>query len=85
MLWDNLAPTNAPVRFPQTPTGPAGPAPKLGEHTREVLAEAGYDAAGIAALIASSSGALPSSASRCGRSLPSNRRPCSTAIRASRN
>lgn len=47
----------APVRFPQTPTGPAGPAPKLGEHTREVLAEAGYDAAAVEALIASGAAA----------------------------
>ncbi|MDB5427117.1 MAG: CoA transferase [Phenylobacterium sp.] len=42
----------APVRFPATPTGPAGPAPRLGEHTREVLAEAGYDPAAVEALIA---------------------------------
>jgi len=34
-------------------TGPAGPAPRLGEHTREVLAEAGYDAAAVETLIAS--------------------------------
>jgi len=43
----------APVRFPATPTGPSGPAPKLGQHTREVLAEAGYGAAEIEALLAS--------------------------------
>ena len=43
----------APVRFPGTATGPAGPAPRLGEHTREVLAEAGYDAAAVETLIAS--------------------------------
>ena len=42
----------APVRFPATPTGPAGPAPRLGEHTREVLAQAGYDEAAVEALIA---------------------------------
>jgi crotonobetainyl-CoA:carnitine CoA-transferase CaiB-like acyl-CoA transferase len=42
----------APVRFPGTHTGPAGPAPKLGEHTREVLAEAGYDKAAVDELIA---------------------------------
>jgi len=43
----------APVRFPATPTGPTGPAPKLGQHTREVLAEAGYGAADIETLVAS--------------------------------
>ena len=43
----------APVRFPGTATGPAGPAPKLGEHTRQVLREAGYEDAAIEALIAS--------------------------------
>ena len=42
----------APVRFPATPTGPAGPAPKLGEHTRQVLTEAGYAPAQIEAMIA---------------------------------
>jgi crotonobetainyl-CoA:carnitine CoA-transferase CaiB-like acyl-CoA transferase len=42
----------APARFPGTPTGPAGPAPKLGEHTREVLLEAGYDAASVDRLYA---------------------------------
>ena len=47
-----LAPA-APVRFPGTPTGPAGPAPKLGEHTRQVLLEAGYDSGAVEALIAS--------------------------------
>lgn len=43
----------APVRFPGTATGPAGPAPKLGEHTREVLLAAGYAPAAVEALIAS--------------------------------
>jgi crotonobetainyl-CoA:carnitine CoA-transferase CaiB-like acyl-CoA transferase len=41
----------SPVRFPGTETGPAGPAPKLGEHTREVLAEAGYAPDAVEALI----------------------------------
>ena len=43
----------APARCPGTPTGPAGPAPKLGEHTREVLIAAGYAPAAVDALIAS--------------------------------
>lgn len=42
----------APVRFPGVATGPAGPAPKLGEHTREVLAEAGYEPSEIERLLA---------------------------------
>jgi len=47
-----LAPA-APVRFPGATTGPAGPAPKLGEHTRQVLIEAGYAPAAVDAMIAS--------------------------------
>jgi crotonobetainyl-CoA:carnitine CoA-transferase CaiB-like acyl-CoA transferase len=42
----------APVRFPATATGPTGPAPKLGEHTRQVLAQAGYGPDEVEALIA---------------------------------
>ena len=47
----------APVRFPGVATGPPGPAPKLGEHTRAVLREAGYAEADIEALIASGAAA----------------------------
>ena len=47
-----LAPA-APIRFPGTPTGPAFAAPKLGEHTREVLIAAGYAPDAVDALIAS--------------------------------
>jgi crotonobetainyl-CoA:carnitine CoA-transferase CaiB-like acyl-CoA transferase len=43
----------SPVRFPGVDTSPTGPAPKLGQHTREVLIEAGYDPAAVDALIAS--------------------------------
>jgi crotonobetainyl-CoA:carnitine CoA-transferase CaiB-like acyl-CoA transferase len=43
----------APVRFPGTPTGPTGPAPKLGEHTRVVLRAAGYEPGEVEALISS--------------------------------
>lgn len=45
----------SPVRFPGLAIGPAGPAPKLGEHTREVLREAGLSDDEIAA----ASGAQP--------------------------
>ena len=36
--------------FSETPTGPPRPAPRLGADTDDVLGEAGFDAAGIAAL-----------------------------------
>ncbi|HYG26182.1 MAG TPA: CaiB/BaiF CoA-transferase family protein [Caulobacteraceae bacterium] len=39
-----------PARFPGADDGPKGPAPRLGEHTGEVLAELGYTAAEIEAL-----------------------------------
>jgi crotonobetainyl-CoA:carnitine CoA-transferase CaiB-like acyl-CoA transferase len=42
----------SPARFPGADDGPRRPAPKLGQHTREVLAEAGYAAAEIDQLIA---------------------------------
>ncbi len=41
-----------PVHFSATPTSVTRPAPLLGEHTREVLADAGYSAAEIDALVA---------------------------------
>jgi crotonobetainyl-CoA:carnitine CoA-transferase CaiB-like acyl-CoA transferase len=41
-----------PLHFSATPTAVERPAPLLGEHTREVLAEVGYDDAAIEQLIA---------------------------------
>lgn len=43
--------TAPPTRFSQSPAGLHRHPPRLGEHSREVLAEAGYDAAQIADLI----------------------------------
>ena len=42
----------SPARFPGADDGPKRPAPKLGQHTREVLAQAGYDEGEIDRLIA---------------------------------
>ena len=39
-----------PVRLSRTPGGPSGPGPALGEHTDEVLRDAGYSADEVAAL-----------------------------------
>ncbi|GMV47631.1 MAG: CoA transferase [Pseudomonadota bacterium] len=44
-----VQPAPAP-RFDRTPAPPPRAAPQIGAHTDELLAEAGYDAAGIAAL-----------------------------------
>ena len=41
-----------PIRFSKTPSTVARGAPQIGEHSRAVLAEAGYDAAAIDALLA---------------------------------
>ncbi len=40
-----------PVKFSDTPGGVRGPAPTLGQHTREVLAEVGYSEAEVEELI----------------------------------
>jgi crotonobetainyl-CoA:carnitine CoA-transferase CaiB-like acyl-CoA transferase len=42
----------SPARFPGARDGPTRPAPRLGQHTREILAEAGYQAAEIETLFA---------------------------------
>jgi alpha-methylacyl-CoA racemase len=49
-----------PVKLSRTPGNPSRPAPAFGEHTEEALAEAGYSAAEIAALLASGAAAGPS-------------------------
>ena len=38
------------ARFEQTPSGIAGPAPRIGQHTDAILAEVGYSASEIQAL-----------------------------------
>ncbi len=48
-----LRQTRAPARFSGTPTGLRYPAPDLGEHTAEILSEAGLVRADIDALFAS--------------------------------
>ena len=42
----------APVRFPGLDQAPGGAAPRLGQHTREVLGEAGYGARDVEGLLA---------------------------------
>ena len=47
----------APARFPGADDGPKGPAPALGQHTREILAGLGYSAAEIEALVSAGAAA----------------------------
>lgn len=47
----------APARFPGADDGPKGPAPRLGEHTDEVLSGLGYDGDAIRVLRASGAAA----------------------------
>lgn len=42
----------SPIRFPGSDDGPKGPSPRQGQHSRDVLASIGYDAARIEALFA---------------------------------
>jgi crotonobetainyl-CoA:carnitine CoA-transferase CaiB-like acyl-CoA transferase len=44
--------TRTPARFSNAPPDAPTPAPRLGADTRDVLAQAGYDANAVAALIA---------------------------------
>jgi crotonobetainyl-CoA:carnitine CoA-transferase CaiB-like acyl-CoA transferase len=53
-----------PVKLSRTPGTPAGPGPALGEHTREVLAAAGYSDAEVAALLESGAAAEAASEAR---------------------
>jgi crotonobetainyl-CoA:carnitine CoA-transferase CaiB-like acyl-CoA transferase len=52
----------APVKMSRTPADPTRPAPAFGEHTDEVLREAGYSDEEIAAMVESGAAAGPSAA-----------------------
>ena len=51
--------TDPPIRFSNDPSSIRRLQPKLGEHSREILAEAGYDAAEVSALLKSGASAEP--------------------------
>ena len=53
--------TDPPVRFSASPSSVRRPAPRLGEHSAEILAEAGYGAAEIAELMATAVSRQPAS------------------------
>ncbi len=62
LVHPQAGPTKAlgcPVHFSATPTSVTRPAPMLGEHTREVLAECGYSDAEIDAFVAEGIVATP--------------------------
>jgi crotonobetainyl-CoA:carnitine CoA-transferase CaiB-like acyl-CoA transferase len=59
---DGVRLLGVPVKLSRTPGAPAGPGPALGEHTREVLADLGYDESEVAALEESGAVAGPAEA-----------------------
>jgi alpha-methylacyl-CoA racemase len=61
---DGVRLLGVPVKLSRTPGAPAGPAPALGEHTREVLAGLGYRDEEIHSLIDSGAAAGPASGAR---------------------
>jgi alpha-methylacyl-CoA racemase len=54
---DGVELLGVPVKLSRTPGAPAGPGPALGEHTREVLAAAGYSDVEIGSLLESGAAA----------------------------
>ena len=56
-----------PIKLSRTPGDPTRPAPALGEHTEEVLREAGFDPDRVGALLASGAVAGPNQAVEAGR------------------
>jgi alpha-methylacyl-CoA racemase len=56
-----------PIKLSRTPGDPTRPAPALGEHTEEVLREAGFDSDLVAELLASGAVAGPNEAVEAGR------------------
>jgi crotonobetainyl-CoA:carnitine CoA-transferase CaiB-like acyl-CoA transferase len=67
LVHPQAGPTKAigcPIHFSATPTAVTRPAPLLGEHTREILADYGYDDAAVDALVAA--GVVEAVPARCG-------------------
>ena len=58
---DGVRQLGVPVKLSRTPGGVRSPGPVLGEHTDEVLAEAGYSSEEIAAMKESGAAAGPAS------------------------
>jgi crotonobetainyl-CoA:carnitine CoA-transferase CaiB-like acyl-CoA transferase len=56
-----------PIKLSRTPGDPTRPAPALGEHTEEVLREAGFDPDQVSELLASGAVAGPNQAVEAGR------------------
>ena len=63
-----------PVKLSRTPGDPSRPAPAFGEHTEEVLREAGYSAEEVAALLESGAAAGCRAPSAAGGGVPRRER-----------